>query len=119
MAKETERSLEQLFTEIVETMNHDPSPFADQDVVYCFELRGEEGGQFLFTLSGGKAEITSYSTDVEADCILQMKVSDFKKLITRQLKGASAFMLGKLKIKGNLGLALKLDQLLDHYSFER
>ena len=46
-----------------------------------------------------------------------MSVKDFKKLLDGNLNSAASYMTGKLKIKGNLGLALKLESLLKKYSF--
>jgi len=47
----------------------------------------------------------------KADCTVIMKESDFVDLMTGKLNGQSAFMSGKLKIKGNMALAMKLGKL--------
>ncbi|GGH85072.1 putative sterol carrier protein [Pullulanibacillus pueri] len=117
MKKTTEVSVQELFAEVERLMNEDPAPYQELDVVYQFELKGEEEGTYQLKLSQGKARVKDQPIE-EADCRLQMKVTDFKKLITGQLKGTTAFMLGKLKVKGNIGLALKLDQLLEYYAVD-
>jgi putative sterol carrier protein len=41
-----------------------------------------------------------------------MDSGDFNKMFAGQMKPTSAFMMGKLKIKGDMGLAMKLEKLM-------
>ena len=41
-----------------------------------------------------------------------MDFSDFSDLIDRKLDGMTAFMTGKLKIEGDMGVAMKLQSIL-------
>ena len=50
--------------------------------------------------------------DKAADCTLKMDFSDFSDLIERKLDGMTAFMTGKLKIEGDMGVAMKLQTIL-------
>jgi putative sterol carrier protein len=43
---------------------------------------------------------------------MTMTSDAFNKMISGSLKPSTAFMTGKLKIKGNMGLAMKLGYLL-------
>jgi putative sterol carrier protein len=88
----------------------------DMNTTYSINLSGEDGGQFGLKFTDGNAE-TIIGTPGEADCALSMSVKDFKKLLDGNLNSAASYMMGKLKIKGNLGLALKLENLLKQYSF--
>lgn len=47
----------------------------------------------------------------KVDCTVMMAEKDFVELMTGKLNGQSAFMSGKLKIKGNMNLAMKLGEL--------
>jgi putative sterol carrier protein len=49
--------------------------------------------------------------DGTADCTITMKSDDFIDMMSGKLDGQSAFVQGKLKVQGNIGLALKLNQL--------
>lgn len=46
------------------------------------------------------------------DATLQMDSENFFKMFTGKIKPATAYMTGKLKIKGNLQKALKLEKLM-------
>jgi len=50
--------------------------------------------------------------DREADCTISMSIENFEKLIDGDLNPTTAFMMGKLKIDGSMGVAMKLQGLL-------
>ena len=50
--------------------------------------------------------------DKAADCTLKMAFSDFDDMINGKLDGMTAFMTGKLKIEGDMGVAMKLQSIL-------
>ena len=50
--------------------------------------------------------------DKAADCTIKMDFSDFADLIGGKLDGMTAFMTGKLKIEGDMGVAMKLQTIL-------
>jgi len=49
--------------------------------------------------------------DMEADCTVEVSLEDFHKLIRGKLNPMTAVMAGQLKIKGNMGVAMKLRSL--------
>ncbi len=50
--------------------------------------------------------------DGPAQCTIKMTMDDFKAMAAGQLDGMTAFMTGKLKIEGDMGVAMKLQGLL-------
>ena len=48
----------------------------------------------------------------DADCTIELTSEDFVNLVTGKVPGPQLFMMGKLKIAGNMGLAMKLGQVL-------
>lgn len=102
--------------EIDVKLNEEPGPIEGMKYSYSFDLSGEDGGLFGLKLTDGKVE-TITGDPGEVDCALTMSVKDFKKLLAGNLNSTAAFMMGKLKVKGNMGLALKLEGLLKQYSF--
>jgi putative sterol carrier protein len=50
--------------------------------------------------------------DKAADCTIKMDFGDFTDMIGGKLDGMTAFMTGKLKIEGDMGVAMKLQSIL-------
>ena len=50
--------------------------------------------------------------DKGADCTVKMDFNDFAELIDGKLDGMTAFMTGKLKIEGDMAVAMKLQTIL-------
>jgi len=50
--------------------------------------------------------------DKEADCTISSSLSDLQKIISGDLNPMSAVMFGKIKIKGDMGVAMKLQSLM-------
>jgi len=50
--------------------------------------------------------------DMQADVTMTMSRDDFIKMFAGQMNPTSAFMTGRLKVKGNLGLAMKLENMM-------
>ncbi len=50
--------------------------------------------------------------DKPADCTIKMTFSDLTDLIGGKIDGMTAFMSGKLKIEGDMGVAMKLQSIL-------
>lgn len=78
--------------------------------VFAFDLK--DGGQWYLDLKHGKGEAGKGSAPVTANCTMTLSSDDFVKMFAGKLNPTSAFMSGKLKIKGELPLAMKLEKLM-------
>jgi len=50
--------------------------------------------------------------DAETQCTMALSLADFIEMAEGRLDGTMAFMSGKLKIQGDMGIAMKLAPLL-------
>ncbi|WP_025785966.1 SCP2 sterol-binding domain-containing protein [Sporosarcina sp. D27] len=116
MVIDYEKNLQQTWKEIERQLNDNSAPIQGLDVSYGFNLSGDEARNYVLVFADNKASVLTKETD-EADCTLTMKVEDFYKLLAGKLNTTTAFMMGKLKVKGSLGLALKLENILTQYRF--
>jgi predicted Zn finger-like uncharacterized protein len=69
----------------------------DAHISYDF---GDEGGQWTIIIRNGQCEIKE-GPDPSAKSHVKMKAETYMKIATNQLDSRVAFMLGKLKIKGD------------------
>ncbi|MBO6825305.1 MAG: SCP2 sterol-binding domain-containing protein [Sneathiella sp.] len=49
--------------------------------------------------------------DNEADCTIKISKDNFESLAAGDLDPTTAFMMGKIKIQGNMGIAMKLQSV--------
>ena len=111
-----EMEMTEVWNHINAKLNGEPGPIEGMNTTYSFDLSGEDGGLFGLKITDGVAE-TMTGDPGEVDCALSMNLIDFKKLLTGNLNSTASYMMGKLKVKGSIGLALKLESLLKKYTF--
>lgn len=58
------------------------------------------------------ADNQATTQDRETDCTIRISQDNLAKLLTGKLNPMTGVALGKLKISGNMGVAMKLGQLL-------
>jgi alkylation response protein AidB-like acyl-CoA dehydrogenase/putative sterol carrier protein len=73
-------------------------------------LKFQMGKQQIYIDGTGASNIVSDQNE-NADCTIDVSMDDFKALIDGQLNPMSAFMSGKIKIKGDMDVAMKLQSL--------
>ncbi|XP_005513485.2 hydroxysteroid dehydrogenase-like protein 2 isoform X2 [Columba livia] len=84
--------------------------------VFQFELSGDEGGTWYIDLKTNGGSAGFGKPPVTADVFMSMSSDDFVKMFTGKLKPTMAFMSGKIRIKGNMALALKLEKMLTQFN---
>jgi putative sterol carrier protein len=76
-----------------------------------FDLSGENAGKWWVKIHEGKAESGKGEPPETPNLTLQADSGDWVKIMTGAMDGTSAFMQGKLKIKGDMGLAIKMQTM--------
>lgn len=102
---------------IEKTLNENPKPLEGSHSVFQFEVTGDEKYIFQIHFEDGTATVV-HNTERDPDCTLIMSEEIFFKFLNGKINGAMAYMTGKLKIKGDIGKALKLENVLKAYSFK-
>ena len=49
----------------------------------------------------------------DADCVIEINNENFSEILNKKMSSMSAFMTGKMKIKGEMTIAMKLSSLFD------
>ena len=85
----------------------DESKLAGVDNSYLFDIEGE--GQWLVDVKDGKLTVNEGAGD--ADATITTSAETFEKIRSGEQNATTAYMTGKLKIKGDMGAAMKLQKL--------
>jgi putative sterol carrier protein len=85
----------------------DPAKTAGMNNSYVFDIEG--AGQWKVDVDDGAVSVTEGGGD--ADVTISTSEETFEKIIAGEQNPTSAYMTGKLKIKGDMGAAMKLQKL--------
>jgi putative sterol carrier protein len=96
---------------IVERLKSKPEVAKAINSSYQFALTGDGGGNWFVDLTKPGGEVKAGTLE-NPGVTITMAAKDFTDLVSGKLNGQMAFMQGKLKIKGDMSLALKLQQIL-------
>lgn len=71
-----------------------------------------DDGTWVLDLKGVNPTLRAGDKDSPVDCTVTVSDNDFVLIVTGKLNSQQAFMKGRLKIKGNMGLAMKLEPIM-------
>ena len=100
---------------VSELMERMPGAFIPEkaqgvDAVIQFNFTGADAGEWNATIKDGKVEVARGSHPAPR-MTLTSDSADYVKIFTGELDGMQAFMQGKIKLAGDLNLAMKLMQM--------
>ncbi|XP_023311958.1 hydroxysteroid dehydrogenase-like protein 2 [Anoplophora glabripennis] len=84
----------------------------ETQAVYQFYVTGCESGKWYIDLKTGKGCCGKGEAPTSPDAVLTIDSEQFFNMFNGKLKPATAYLMGKLKITGNLQKALKLEKLM-------
>jgi len=70
---------------------------------------GEDG---VILVDGKSSPNTVTNEDGEADCTVEMTLADFEQMAAGEMDPTSAFMMGRLKVTGDMTVAMKLSTVI-------
>ena len=73
-------------------------------------LKFDFGDNKIFIDGTGDTNVVT-ADDKEADCTISVSQDDLQGMISGSVNPMTAFMSGKIKVKGDMGLAMKLQSL--------
>jgi putative sterol carrier protein len=85
----------------------DSSKTAGMNNSYLFDIEG--AGKWTVRVEDGKVNVTEGGED--ADAVITTTEETFEKIVSGEQNPTSAYMTGKLKVKGDMGAAMKLQKL--------
>ena len=103
-----EISVQGFFDGLSEKLNNKPEKISGLDCVYQFKVGSSA---YNVTMKGGKASVAPGEA-ASPNCTVTMADGDFLDMVSGKLNGQMAFLTGKLKVAGDMGLALKLGSFI-------
>jgi len=85
----------------------DPDKTAGMNNSYVFDIDGV--GAWTVSVADGVVSVVQGAND--ADCTISASEETLMKIANGEANATTAYMTGKLKIKGDMGAALKLQKL--------
>jgi len=70
------------------------------------------GGDGVIFVDAASSPNTVSNDDADADCTIVISMKNIKKLLAGDLNPTTAFMLRKIKVEGDMGIAMKLSSVL-------
>ena len=101
----------EIFSEMQKRMDTNPAKLAGIKAVFQFDIGGADPGTYSVAIADGKATVNE-GTSAASDISITMACNDFADMVEGNLDGITAFMGGKLKVKGDPMLAMQLQSLL-------
>lgn len=96
------------FKELHESFN--PHAAGNLNATYLFDITGENGGKWILEIKNGNCNLKKESTD-NPSVTISISDKDWVEMLKGNLNSQMAFMMGKLRVSGDMTLALKLQSI--------
>ena len=85
------------------------SKAAGMNATYLFDVDG--AGKWMVRVENGQVRVAEGEADADPDTTIQASEDTFMKVVRGEQNPTSAFMTGKLKVRGDMGKAMQLQKL--------
>ena len=102
-------TLQEFFDTLPERI--DTAKLAGINALFQFVGTDEGGGEWFVRIADGVPEVGTGHVD-NADLTATAQTSIFLDIVNGRLRGEMAFLTGRLKVEGDITLALKIESLL-------
>lgn len=80
------------------------------NAIYQFDLSGDGGGKWHVIINNDTCQVNE-GPAASPSITISMTAQDYLDMLSGKLNGQMAFMTGKLRIAGDMGLALRMQSL--------
>jgi putative sterol carrier protein len=101
----------EIFSEMQKRMDANPGKLAGIKGVFQFDISGADPGLYSVAIADGKAKVSEGKSD-SPSVTISMASADFLEMVEGRLDGITAFMGGKLKVAGDMAMAMQLQALI-------
>jgi len=82
------------------------------NAIYQFDLSGDGGGKWQVAIKDQTIDVQE-GQHATPNITISMSAQDYLDMLSGKLNGQVAFMSGKLRIAGDMGLALRMQSLFN------
>ena len=101
-------SCKQVFAEMPTRFNKEAAK--GLNAIYQFDLSGDGGGKWHVIINNDACEVKE-GPHASPSITISMTAQDYLDMVSGKLNGQVAFMSGRLRISGDMGLALRMQSL--------
>jgi len=98
--------------EFFNNLKIDPKKTAGMNATYQFVAAGDGGGNWYVKITNGDTQVVEGMAD-SPTIVLTAASADWLDMMNGKMNGTTAFLTGKLKIQGDVSLAMKLESLFN------
>jgi putative sterol carrier protein len=103
------KTLREFFEKVLPN-RFNPSKAKGVDVTVQINITGPNEGEWIVIIKDQKIEVKE-GTHPSPTLLINMAETDYMDMVNGKMSGEKAFMTGKLQLKGNVALALRLREV--------
>lgn len=92
-------------------IRENPDKIKNVQAIYEFQVTGDPPSTWTLDLTSPEGKVFQGSTG-NAKCVVTIALENLVAIVEKKLNPQMAFMTGKLKVTGDMGMALKLGTIL-------